>query len=602
MSILTSESACAARPILRPAPLSFSQSLLLACLLCLALEWPLILQIFTTRAFTDPDDVTRLLQVRAWLDGQGWYDYTLTRLDPPHGSFLHWSRVIDVPLAGLIRLFEIFVAPSEAEIFTRIAFPLLLQIALIGLTLWASESVWGARARLACALACVFSCFMFIQFLPGRVDHHAPQIVLLLLMVALTLRVLKNGAPMLALSLPAVVALSLAISVENLPCLIVVGCALPVAWIFNPQLYARPMQLFGVGSCLATPLTFIAFNGPALWFTPHVDAFSIVHVCAAVAGGCVLILCGALSARLVTQGERIIWLCLLGAIAALGLAAAFPIVLGSPYVGIDPLVRALWLDDVREVRSLVAMYRLEPAQVMIFVPLVISLCALVVVALRAKGGKRRQVWFLAAMAAVGLLMSVSVIRALGGFSAIVTLGAVGLAMTIETRLRAWRVSYGRWFGLVGLFLSSSLAWAVLIPTNTDESSARTQEAWRACTAPATLTALAELEPGAVIAPIELGAHLLKYTRLSAFGAPYHRNNHGNRLVLDAFLGQPEMVETLFRANGVRTIVFCPNISDVTSLIQRAPDGLLAQLAEGKAPPWLREHRLSTEILKVWTLR
>ena len=41
----------------------------------------------------------RLVEVRDLIAGQGWFDLTQHRLDPP-GVSMHWSRVIDAPLAA----------------------------------------------------------------------------------------------------------------------------------------------------------------------------------------------------------------------------------------------------------------------------------------------------------------------------------------------------------------------------------------------------------------------------------------------------------------------------------------------------------------------
>src|SRR3546814_1525893 len=57
----------------------------------------------------------RLMQVRGLLDGQGWYDLRQYRLNPPGGFDIHWSRLVDLPIAGLILLFKPFVGTGEAE-------------------------------------------------------------------------------------------------------------------------------------------------------------------------------------------------------------------------------------------------------------------------------------------------------------------------------------------------------------------------------------------------------------------------------------------------------------------------------------------------------
>ena len=45
------------------------------------------------------DDAMRLVEVRDLLAGQGWFDLTQYRLSPPGGVAMHWSRLVDVPLA-----------------------------------------------------------------------------------------------------------------------------------------------------------------------------------------------------------------------------------------------------------------------------------------------------------------------------------------------------------------------------------------------------------------------------------------------------------------------------------------------------------------------
>src|SRR5690349_5978370 len=50
----------------------------------------------------DSDDIMRLLGVRDLLSGQNWYDTTQYRYLPPAGASMHWSRLLDLPLAAMI--------------------------------------------------------------------------------------------------------------------------------------------------------------------------------------------------------------------------------------------------------------------------------------------------------------------------------------------------------------------------------------------------------------------------------------------------------------------------------------------------------------------
>src|SRR4051812_22424120 len=61
----------------------------------------------------DPDSFLRLVQVHDLLNGQGWFDLVQHRLDPPRGILMHWSRLIDAPIAGLALLGGLFGVGDE---------------------------------------------------------------------------------------------------------------------------------------------------------------------------------------------------------------------------------------------------------------------------------------------------------------------------------------------------------------------------------------------------------------------------------------------------------------------------------------------------------
>src|SRR3954466_15846970 len=102
---------------------NFAILLVLAWLITAA--W-LLLQFWSTTAdaFSDPDDAMRLVEMRAYLAGRGWFDLFEPRIDPPYGYLSHWSRLIDAGLAGLVTTFNAFVDAATAERLTRALWPL----------------------------------------------------------------------------------------------------------------------------------------------------------------------------------------------------------------------------------------------------------------------------------------------------------------------------------------------------------------------------------------------------------------------------------------------------------------------------------------------
>src|SRR5258708_30061868 len=96
------------------------------------------------------DDAMRLAEVRDLLAGQGWFDLTQYRLNPPDGVVMHWSRLIDLPLAMLIRAGEMVLPIAIAERVAAIVWPAaLLLIFLAGVARLAQELAGAAAARLA---------------------------------------------------------------------------------------------------------------------------------------------------------------------------------------------------------------------------------------------------------------------------------------------------------------------------------------------------------------------------------------------------------------------------------------------------------------------
>ncbi len=101
------------------------------------LSWPDLVAVLRELRLPDTDDAMRLVQVRDLLAGQGWFDLSQHRHAgaPP----MHWSRLVDAPIAALILLVRPFAGPA-ADGIVAAAWPLLL------LGLYASSSIAGWRA------------------------------------------------------------------------------------------------------------------------------------------------------------------------------------------------------------------------------------------------------------------------------------------------------------------------------------------------------------------------------------------------------------------------------------------------------------------------
>src|SRR5688500_15972003 len=132
----------------------------------------------------DADDAMRLVQVRDFLAGKGWFDLHEARLAPPTGYDSHWSRLIDSGLSALLLAFSLIWAPDYAERLTIVAWPMLWLLPAIGATSAIAWRLGGRTAAFISLLLAAFSLPAFQQFRPCRIDHHNVQIALALLIIA----------------------------------------------------------------------------------------------------------------------------------------------------------------------------------------------------------------------------------------------------------------------------------------------------------------------------------------------------------------------------------------------------------------------------------
>src|SRR5688500_6644627 len=83
-------------------------------------------------ALGDTDDNMRMMQVRGLLAGQDWYDLRQYRLDPPFGADIHWSRLVDLPIAGLKLALAPILGGAAAERAAVAVAPLLPLLVVMG--------------------------------------------------------------------------------------------------------------------------------------------------------------------------------------------------------------------------------------------------------------------------------------------------------------------------------------------------------------------------------------------------------------------------------------------------------------------------------------
>ncbi len=551
------------------------------------------------------DDAMRLVEVRDLLAGQGWFDLVQHRLAPPEGVGMHWSRLIDLPLAMLVRAGATVLTPPDAERVALVAWPILLLLpTFAGVAQLARRLADGRAGALALLIAPTVGTAL-VHFRPGAIDHHNAQIVLLIWALALLAR--QRPSPSATAAAAFLSALSLAIGLETLPAIIAISAAVALRWVVEGPQAARETASFGATLAAALVALFAATVPHGQFQVPTCDALSIVQITAGGLGGA-----GLAALALSVRGGA--WPLRLAAAAGLGLVAAtivgglYPQCLADP-IGTDPRLAALWLDNNAEVRSVLTVARDLPQDVLPIFGFAVAGLALGLVVLRRDREAAPWPWLLAIATLVTLIaISLWLVRA----AAMADLVAVPLIAASLVRL--FPAGERRFLGLtrpalVGALMLNQAAFVLV-----GEASARGLEAMTharaipfaegaaSCRRPADFTPLAALPPSLVLAFIDSGPYILTATGHSVLAAPYHRNVRGNGAMFDTFLSPPAAAMRRLAGLDVDYIAFCPGAPERFIYAATAPDGLAAALGRGEVPDFLTPVELSGTPVSLYRVR
>ncbi|MFA5040761.1 MAG: hypothetical protein WC464_03910 [Bdellovibrionales bacterium] len=317
--------------------------------LCFALH---PLSPFYTHHLYDPDDYMRLHQVVSWLQGQGWHDLSVPRMSPGADTVIHWSRLIDMPLALFALPFISFFGVSHAVFISSLLVPLMGLVLLFALLCaHAKMFIGNDRARLVCVMV-LFAPLLLTCFSPGRADHHATQLLIAEFgLFSLTRIIFDEKKELFAALAGLAFACGFWIGAEILPWAALYILCLALISIKRPSA-AKSAAIFGV--CLfvfTAAFVFIAlpsteYSSRALsWFSPAYAIFAFLSGAIFVVGwsiGCV-----------VNNGAARFSLYALLGITALGVLPTFvPDVLHGPFANYNPFDATTTLENIVEAQPL----------------------------------------------------------------------------------------------------------------------------------------------------------------------------------------------------------------------------------------------------------
>jgi hypothetical protein len=547
----------------------------------------------------DTDDNLRMMQVRALLAGQSWYDLRQYRLDPPFGADIHWSRLVDLPIAGIKLALTPLLGGRDAE-KAAVAIAPLLPMALAMLAVAVSvRRLIAPRAFILALPILVCAHSARNMWSPLRIDHHGWQLAFLAVAaMALTDPKRARGGAILG----AATALSFAIGLEMLLYLALAGGLLVLMWIRDGG-EARRVATYGAslaGGCSLAFLLFASYANRA----PVCDALSPVWLSAFVVAGALAVALSFLRTpswliRLGAAGAG-------GAILAAGFALAWPHCLGR-LEGVSPEADALWLSNVREALP-VYRHGLKTALAIGSLP-VLGLIGYALMLWQSRRGPARLLAW-AALALLALLSALLLLwqsRAAPAAQLLALPGATALAWAAITWFLSLPYMLARVFGAVAAFVVISGIGpqyaASLIPEPKRANGKAINRANNRCPTLPALRPVALQPKGYVLTFVDLGPRLIAVTHHDAVAGPYHRNDEDIVDIMQAFRGSAENARRIVERRGVDYVLICPGLSESTIYATRAKQGFYVQLNKGQVPAWLERVKLpANSPYKMWRVR
>ncbi|MEM7703885.1 MAG: hypothetical protein AAF251_18255 [Pseudomonadota bacterium] len=535
----------------------------------------------------------RLLQVRDLLGGQSWFDASQHRADALGGGVpMHWSRLVDLPVAIVIFILSPLIGAGNAELAALVLVPLLTLGCVMLLTARIAWRLIGEEETNFTALILALSVPVIAQLTPMRIDHHGWQLVCIMIALnGLLVRSPMLGGHVIGASL----AILMAISVEGLPISVVFFVVLGLRWVRDRSERA---WLLGAIQALAvvSAAVFLATRGLGD-LVNHCDAISPIHLGIFVWGAITLTALSALE-PLPLVG-RLVGFALVGAGAAALVGFGAPqCATGGGFSDLDPLVHDYWYVNVME--GLPVWHQTSTVSLQYAITPLIGLFATIKLARQSTGWLQSFWRDYAIILGASILVAFLIARA-GGAACLIA--APPLAWQLNRWLRALRAvdrPIVRVAGLIGVAcaLMPSLpllvpelvlpaqAWENLKDNQTPRAKAVVHLKMSNCRIEDSADILNALPQGEVFIPLDIAPRLLLFSHHSVPATGHHRGNDTMRLVIATHLGSAEEARETLQERGSQYLALCPDLVEPHNYAWHGPESFAADLIDERVPDWL----------------
>lgn len=533
------------------------------------------------------DDFMRIQQIRDLLGGQNWFDVDQARLLTPEGGEMHWSRLPDLFISGLILLFDLFLDRDAAEKLAVGVWPLILLGAAFALLSAAMQRLRIGLAGQVFGLVFFATSAAVFNFWPGRIDHHGLVVVLTLGGLVAVLSPQMNARSGWGLAF--CIAAMLSVALESLPYVAGLIAIMGLFWIVRGHREGVRLAAFGLALILFSSM-FYLLDAPGFGPLRYVcDAYGTSHWIGLCVGGALLCGLGVFGGAFDTWFKR----ALVGAAAGLVTLAVIvlvnPACLGDPYATVPESVRVSWLSVVGEAKTLSTLLSDEPDRVIwVFGFIAAGLVGAGVMLLKASADQRVAWIGFLAIFGLSVLATIWQIRGQSFSHVFAAIGAAGLTGHLFSN---WRTEGGprplMAFAVAAL-LMSPLTWEIL-STNFAKPLAYEDEGAQhniACIRAEAYAGLADHPPMRLHTPIILGSFVLARSPHSVLAAPYHRNIDGIALANEVMMVPTSEARDRLLEIGATHLLYCRGLNETNRYGLLWPNGFAAALNRDERPDWL----------------
>ncbi len=546
---------------------------------------------------TDTDSYMRLVRVTELAESGGWYDTTIDRSNAPYGDELHWTRPFDVMVIAVAAPLVPLVGLKDALFWSGAAICPLIHLAALFALGWAVAPLFSRFSPLLVA-AFMVQPALIGAFQPGKLDHHALQILLFILIIGFGLRAMRDNDVRAAAAAGVVAGLGIWVSVEILIPLGALVAVMGVRWIADRQSGAAT----GLGlSAATTAMLIVALaieRPPSDWASTELDRVSAAHLLAVAvltAGWLGIYLADRRTNWATTVARRTAIAATAALVSVAFVVAVAPHALRGPEADIDPAIRPIWLSKVQEMQPLVPGSLAEIGPLLLLAgQAIVAVPVAIIILRRMRSHPQFAAWALFALLLVGYLaLALQHARASTFLAVPASVVMVqGLLMLREglERLSFKRLRGVTWGGATVASVAGFLVLGGVVTAASLEEDGPTSERCYIDDIAPVLGDPAGLgaRPVTIGAGIDFGPQILHMTPHSVLAGPYHRNADGILDLHTLFTSPGAEPLQIVRERNVELLLVCPSPSERALYAdpEPVPGSLYQQLVDGDPPPWV----------------